>query len=157
MHKLLIIVLSVFVLISCKDKQPNKNQGRISGDDSIEVSKNYDSIIQAEQKAKNDSAYRKSETYRYAMENYHRAIAEKTKGMTHVQQVLCEYEAAINNLYETGKFTAAHPDKMNKKMQDIMRERGEKVMELYEQLNKFHMSPAEKKRFDELNKKKDFY
>jgi hypothetical protein len=155
MKKAIIILISALFIIGCSNNKHNGVNTIDSKADSAAIRKNYENIINAQSRAATDSAYRNSEAYRYAMENYHRNIAEKTKGLSHVEQLLYEYETAINSLYETGRNMSMHPDKMkSKRMQEKMRDRGQEALKLYQQLEGMKMTPAEKNRFDALNKKK---
>lgn len=155
MKNYIFIVIIILVISGCVDKKSNNaNSSFSTEEDSIAVQERYDSIIDIQTKAARDSAYRCSEEYRYAMENYHRTISEHTVGMSHISQMLCEYETVINSMRQAGKYAASHPEQMkNRVMQEKMRQRGQEALKLYDQLKDMKMTDAEKKRFDELNKK----
>ena len=161
MNKYNIILFIVLVLLAgCTNKRTNSSKSSSpkpieNKRDSTVVQKNYDKIIETEEKAKYDLAYKHSEDYRYAMETYHRRIAEKTSNLNHVEQLLYEYEIAINSLYEIEKETKKHPELLKKQeIQQKLSDRGEKALKLHDELNTYHMTQAEQKRFAELNKKK---
>lgn len=150
MKKLVIIILSVFLLFSCSDHKKRGETLSLDRDDSVVVNKNYDSIIDSKEKARNDTAYHHSEAYRYSQETYHRAIAEKTRGLSHAAQLIYQYGVAIDALY-----AAQQEEKLNfspqleKKVQML----GTEAMQLYTQIKTIHLTKPEQQRFNELNKK----
>lgn len=120
--------------------------------DSVAVSQTYDSIIYARERAEEDSVYRKSEAYRYAQETYHRRMAEQTAGMSHVDQLLYAYEVAVHAVNRAGRYAASYPEEMkDRRMQNLMRFRGEEALRLHDQLTVMKLSAEQRKRFEALN------
>ena len=75
------IVIALVAFTSCTG---NKKQGGANTPaDTVVTKENFDSIVTSQTRADTDTVYKNSEAYRYAQENYHRRIAEQTKGMTH--------------------------------------------------------------------------
>jgi hypothetical protein len=132
------LLLSTSLFVACQDHK--QGSSTVDSEDSIQMQTNYDSIVDSHERAHNDTAYHHSEEYRYAQENYHRNIAEKTAGMSHTSQVLYEYELAINAL-------------INAKSAEVKQYQGVEVIRLYDQLKKMDMTPEEKQRFNQINKK----
>lgn len=151
-NKYILLLLTVLMVGCAGDKKKSEVFRVNNPKDSVAISASYDSIINIEQKARRDSNYRKTESYRYAQENYHRAIAEHTKGLSHIDQLLYEYEIAICHLNQAGKYAQAHPDQMKSLyMQNLMKIRGEEVLKSYDRLAHLQLSSAQQQRFKELN------
>jgi hypothetical protein len=150
MKQVIFILLSVFLLFSCSEHRKRGETLSLDTADSLAVGNSYDSIVDSQQKAKQDSSYFHSETYRYVQENYHRGVAEKTKGMSHAAQLLYEYGVAVNALFQAEKNTKQNPTPQSEQRIQML---GDNAMRLYEKIKTMHLSKPEQHRFEELNKK----
>ncbi|MDD5862046.1 MAG: hypothetical protein PUD15_05725 [Prevotella sp.] len=155
MRKYFIILIAALLAVGCSETQKPQG-GRLPEKDSIAVNTNYDSIVAAKARAELDTNYRKSETYRYAEESYHRKIAEETRGMSHIDQLLYEYEIAVTSLNRMGRQQTAHPEAMaNGTAQKLMSVYGRQAVELHDELATMKLSADQQRRFEQLNNKRD--
>lgn|SRR5574344_197001 len=150
MKQVILILLAVFLLFSCSEHRKRGETLSLDTADSIAVSSSYDSIIDNQKKAREDSSYFHSETYRYAQENYHRRIADKTKDMSHAAQLIYEYGVAVDALFQAEKDVKQRPTTESEQRVQML---GNNAMQLYDQIKTMQLSKPEQCRFDELNKK----
>jgi hypothetical protein len=150
MKNLVITLLSVFLLFSCSEHKKRGETLSLDRDDSVVVNKNYEQLIDSKQKAQKDTVYHRSEAYRYSQETYHRAIAEKTRGMSHAARLIYQYGVAIDALYEAQQKARHHPSSQQERKVQML---GIEAMQLYNQIKTIHLTRPEQQRFKELNKK----
>lgn len=151
------LLLMLILILGCKsrhkdgDSTPKVN---VSFKDSITIDSSYDGILETEKKVKKNKNYRGSREYCHEMETYNRHIAEKTKGMSHVSQLLYVYEIAVNKYIEAKRCCAIKyniKDDNNEQVRQ-MQHMGFNVTIQYQELKKYKMTPEEKKRFEILTK-----
>lgn len=76
--------------------------------------------------------------------------------MSHIDQLLYEYEIAVTSLNRMGRQQTAHPEAMaNGTAQKLMSVYGRQAVELHDELATMKLSADQQRRFEQLNNKRD--
>lgn len=147
-----LVILAALCLVACSDSSKKGKGEKIDDAQQEQLEMSTDSIMQDKERAATDTAYAHSEDYRYAQENYHRHLAEATKGMSHADQLLVEYELAVKDMNELGAKVSKHPNLgRNQDMMLKLKVRGEEALKLHDKLALMKLTPEQTEKFKEIN------
>lgn len=156
MKKVLFLLMGMFLLVGCNQKQKDaptdeQNLEEVVADSST-VGPAYDSLVVCESRAMLDSVYRNSDEYKKSHDKFALLSAKLTEGKSEVDANLCllGYQIASFLHYSEyfAKNTAEMSDVVNQKRMQLY---GQKVRELRQQLIQSKLSDEQQAQLDSLN------
>lgn len=157
MKKVLFVLMGMFMLVGCNQKQknvPTDEQGinEVVADSST-VGPAYDSLIVCESRAMLDSTYRNSDEYKKSHELFALLSAKMTEGKSEVDANLCLLKNAVSSFLHY----SAHFAKNTTEMRDVVNQKrmqlyGQKVRELRQLLIQSKLSDAQQAQLDSINR-----
>lgn len=157
MKKVLFVLMGMFLLAGCNQKQKNVPAGGQGVNevvaDSSTVGPAYDSLIVCKSRAMLDSAYRSSDEYKESHEQFSLLSAKMTEGMSEVDAHLCLLKNAVSSFLHYSEYFA----KNTVEMQDVVNQKrmqlyGQKIRDLRQQLIQSELSDVQQAQLDSINR-----
>ena len=103
-------------------------------------------------KAVNDTAFNTSEEYNSEMDNFNKALINKTIAMDQNDRLLVFFESSLRMLKKYSDKVKQNPSlAKDKNYMQVTVQWGSKVQEYNQALQKAKLTPEQKKKYDELN------